>query len=78
MQSAMEYGRAVMQQIENPMILDEYCRPVTSCDECKDEIYEGDTYYMMPDGSTVCHSCLKDWSYHYMHTASQEDFADGC
>lgn len=31
---------------------------VYTCDFCENPIYEGDTYYKLPDDSAVCEDCL--------------------
>lgn len=40
-----------------------------TCDICGEPIAEGDCYYQMPDGMTVCvedRHCLEEWAEDYL------------
>ena len=56
--------------IENGWLSEEYVRPVTHCDRCKEYIYPGDTFYQL-EGENICPQCLEDWAEQYAVTAEE-------
>lgn len=43
--------------------------PCGACEVCGLDIYQGDNYYMMPNGDMVCEDCLLDWASKFERTA---------
>jgi hypothetical protein len=46
-------------------------RIFTTCDYCKGEIYEGESYYRI-DGQDICVECLRDFSSDYFADCIEE------
>lgn len=61
--------------IDNGMLSEDYERPVTRCDRCKEYLYEGDTCYRL-ESEIICPQCLEDWAEQYIETVKKEDFSD--
>ena len=50
-----------------PPPIDDPPHPVGVCDICGEEIWEGDRYYHLPDGTILCDEieCLEEWARDY-------------